>query len=423
MLYILVFILILGLLIFVHELGHFVCARKFGVRAEEFGFGFPPRILGWQRNKNGKLEFFWRHKAPLEEKVKDPENDDKNIYINKGGTIYSLNLIPIGGFVKIKGEMGESPDEKDSFANQKAGKRSMILAAGVTMNILLAVVLLTFGLTIGLPQVIDETTPPSAIISQEKISISLVQKSSPAEEAGLKSGDVILNVDGNKFTSIEKIQKYIGSKKDGEVEVAVDRLSVGDKLGVLEDKEERELINQESGALTKKIKVLSLADIFPDEGYDDSAGGGIGIAMMKTGFVSFPWYEALWRGPILTGNWFKEIVLAFYYLFKNLIINHKASMDVAGPVGIAVLAKEVTKLGFVYVLQFTALLSINLALINILPIPALDGGRLLFILIEKIRRKPINQKLESAMHNIVFILLIVLMVLITYRDIVRFIIK
>lgn len=422
MFYILVFVLILGLLIFVHELGHFVCARKFGVRAEEFGFGFPPRILGWQRDKNGKLKFFLRHKAPFEEKEKDPEDNNKDIYINNGGTIYSLNLIPIGGFVKIKGEMGESPDDTDSFANKTAGKRSIILAAGVIMNILLAVVLLTFGLMIGLPQIIDEATPPSAIIKEEKIQISFIQKESPAQEAGLKSGDVILSVDENKFTAIEQIQDYISSKKDGEVEVKIQRLSVGDKLGVLEDKEERELINQESGVFAKKIKVLSMAGLFPDEGYDDSAGG-IGIAMAKTGFVSFPWYEALWRGPILTGNWFKEIVLAFYYLFKTLIISHKASMDVAGPVGIAVLAKEVTKLGFVYILQFAALLSINLALINGLPIPALDGGRLFFILIEKIRRKPINQKLEVAMHNVVFILLIVLMLLITYRDIMRFVIK
>ncbi|MFH1564272.1 MAG: site-2 protease family protein [bacterium] len=421
MLYIFVFILILGLLIFVHELGHFAMARKFGVRADEFGFGFPPRILGWQRDKNGKLKFFWRRKAPFEQKEKDSETD-KDVYVNKGDTIYSLNLIPIGGFVKIKGEMGESPEDKDSFANQKAGKRSIILAAGVIMNMLLAVVLLTFGLMIGLPQVIGETTPKSAIIREEKIQLSFIQKESPAEAAGLKSGDIFLSLDGNKFTSIEKIQEYIGSKKDEEVEITVERLSVGDKLGVIENKEEREIINQESGILAKKVKVLSLAELFPDENYTENEGG-IGIAMMKTGFVSFPWYEALWRGPILTGNWFKEIVLAFYYLFKNLIIHHKASMDVAGPVGIAVLAKEVTKLGFVYVLQFAALLSINLALINGLPIPALDGGRLFFILIEKIRRKPFSQKLEATMHNVVFILLIVLMLLITYRDIVRFIIK
>lgn len=419
--FILIFILILGLLIFVHELGHFVCARRFGVRAEEFGFGFPPRLFGWQRDENGKLKFFWRHKAPFEEKEKDPENN-KDVYINKGDTIYSLNLFPIGGFVKIKGENGESSEDKDSFANQKAGKRSIILAAGVIMNILLAVFLLTFGLMIGLPQIIDETTPLSAIIKEEKIQLSFVQKDSPAEGAGLKAGDIFLSVDENSFRSIEQIQKYITSKKEEEVEIKVERLSVGDKLGVLEDREERDLINKESGILIKKVKVLSLAEIFPHQSYDNSAGG-VGIAMMKTGFVSFPWYEALWRGPVLTANWFKEIVLAFYYLFKNLIIYHKAAMDVAGPVGIAVLAKEVTKLGFVYVLQFTALLSINLALINGLPIPALDGGRLLFILIEKIRRKPLNQKLEATMHNVVFVLLIVLMLLITYRDIARFVIK
>jgi regulator of sigma E protease len=418
----LIFVLILGLLIFVHELGHFWVARKFGVRAEEFGFGFPPRVFGWQRDKNGKLKFFWRHKAPFEEKEKDPENNNKDIYINKGDTIYSLNLIPVGGFVKIKGEMGESPDDKDSFANQKAGKRSLILAAGVAMNIFLAVVLLSFGLMIGLPQIVDETTPPSATITQEKIQFSLVQKDSPADEVGLKSGDVFLSIDGNKFTTIDEIQNYISSKKGMEVEIQVNRLSVGSKLGVLEEREERELINLESGIISKKIKVASLAELFPESGYEEDKGG-IGVALMKTGFVSFPWYEALWRGPVLTANWFKEIVLAFYLLFKNLIIHHRATIDVAGPVGIAVLAREVTKLGFVYILQFTALLSINLALINGLPIPALDGGRLLFILLEKIRRKPINQNLEAAMHNIVFILLLVLMALITYRDVVRFIVK
>lgn len=416
-----VFILILGLLIFVHELGHFVVARKFGVRAEEFGFGFPPRLFGWQKDQHGKLKFFWRHKAPLEVKEKDPETE-KNIYVNKGDTIYSLNSILLGGFVKIKGEMGENPEDEDSFAHKSASKRSFILVAGVTMNILLAVALLSFGLMIGLPQIIDEDTPKSAIIKNEKIQVSFVQEDSPAAEAELKAGDIILAVDGNKFRAISNLQEYLSSKKDEEVEIQVERLSIGSKFGVVEEREERELINKESGILTKKVKVLSLAELFPDSEHD-ATKGGIGIGLIQTGFVSFPWYEAVWRGFAVTGHWFKEIVLAFYDLFKNLIIHHKATIDVAGPVGIAVLTKEMTKLGFIYVLQFTALLSINLALINGLPIPALDGGRLLFILIEKIRRKQINQRVEAVIHNVVFVLLLLLMLLITYRDIVRFFVK
>jgi regulator of sigma E protease len=421
MLTVIVFILILGLLIFVHELGHFITARKFGVRAEEFGFGFPPRLFGWQKDQNGRLKFFWRHQAPFEQKAKDEETG-KDIYVNKGDTIFSLNLIPLGGFVKIKGEMGENAEDEDSFAHKSASARSIILAAGVTMNIFLAVVLLSLGLMIGLPQIIDEEIPTTAKIREQKIQISHVQENSPADVVGLKAGDILLSIDGNRFDSITAVQEYIGNKKDQEVEIQVNRLAIGSKFGVIEERKERELINEESGELTKKIKVLSITELFPDR-ENDLEKGGIGIGLIQTGLISFPWYEALWRGVVATGSWCKEIILAFYFLFKNLIIHQQATIDVTGPVGIAVLTKEMTKLGFIYILQFTALLSINLALINALPIPALDGGRLFFILLEKIRRKPLSQKLEITMTNIVFVLLIGLMLLITYRDIMRFFIK
>lgn len=421
MLAVIVFILILGLLVFVHELGHFMMARKFGVRADEFGFGFPPRVFGWQRDKNGKLKFFWRHNAPLEEKVKDLETDDE-VYVNNGDTIYSLNLIPLGGFVRIKGEMGENPDDEDSFAKKSAGKRSLILIAGVTMNVLLAIVLISIGLLIGVPHIIDDDMPASARIRDEKIQFSYIEENSPADEAGLKTGDIILSIDGQKISGILAIQNYIDSQKGGEIEVELKRLAIGSKFDVVEEKEGQALINNETGIITKKIKVSTIGDIFTDS-EENLDRGAIGVSLVKTGLVSYPWYQVLWRGTELTINLIKELIVAFYYLFKNLIINQKASMDVAGPIGIAILTKEVTKLGLVYVLQFAAVLSINLAIINILPIPALDGGRLLFILIEKIRRKQVNQRLEAALHNIVFILLLILLVFITYKDVMRFIIN
>jgi len=357
----------------------------------------------------------------LEEKVKDLETDDE-VYVNNGDTIYSLNLIPLGGFVRIKGEMGENPDDEDSFAKKSAGKRSLILIAGVTMNVLLAIVLISIGLLIGVPHIIDDDMPASARIRDEKIQFSYIEENSPADEAGLKTGDIILSIDGQKISGILAIQNYIDSQKGGEIEVELKRLAIGSKFDVVEEKEGQALINNETGIITKKIKVSTIGDIFTDS-EENLDRGAIGVSLVKTGLVSYPWYQVLWRGTELTINLIKELIVAFYYLFKNLIINQKASMDVAGPIGIAILTKEVTKLGLVYVLQFAAVLSINLAIINILPIPALDGGRLLFILIEKIRRKQVNQRLEAALHNIVFILLLILLVFITYKDVMRFIIN
>jgi regulator of sigma E protease len=416
---ILVFVLILGLLVFVHELGHFAMARKFGVRCDEFGLGFVPRICGVQKNGKGKYVFFWRKNAPLEEKVLDPETG-KDVYINKGNTIYSLNLFPIGGFVKIKGEMGENPDDKDSFAHKPAGQRSLILVAGVAMNVLLCVVLISLGLMIGFPQVISDEMPASARIRDEKIQFASIYEGSPAITAGLKQGDIILSIDGNKFKSEAEVQNYLSSKPNQEVEVQVERSAGMNTFRAFEKKELVE--NTETGVITKKVVLATKKDLLKIEG-DTAQEGALGVALVKTGLVQYSWYESIWRGFQMTGDLLKEIVVAFYGLLKNLIIEHKTSADIAGPVGIAVLTKGMVQLGFVHVLQFAALLSVNLAIINILPIPALDGGRLLFILIEKIRRKTFNQELELKLNTIFFVVLLVLIAMVTYKDVMRFIVK
>lgn len=349
-----VFILILGLLVFVHEFGHFISARKNGVNVEEFGFGFPPRIFG----------------------------------IKRGETIYSINWIPLGGFVKIKGESGEFKEDPDSFAHKKIWQRALILASGVLMNFVLAAVLLSFGFMIGLPQVVDGENH-FAKVRDTKIQIVQVLKNTPAEGADLRVGDTILAIDGRRVQNISEFQGYLNSKVDSPVAFIIER------DGTTVEKEIEPIILKETGK------------------------GGIGIGLLKSGIVSYPWYFAFWKGVESTALFTREILIAFYELIKNLIITQKVAVDLSGPVGIAVLTGQVARMGFIYLLQFTALLSINLAVINFIPFPALDGGRLLFLAIEKIRGKPVSRKIENLIHNIGFVLLMVLVLLVTYRDVVR----
>lgn len=351
----LVFVFILGLLVFVHELGHFVAARKNGVKVEEFGFGFPPRMFG----------------------------------VKRGETIYSINWIPLGGFVKIKGEAGENKEDTDSFANKKIWQRSLILASGVLMNFILAAVLLSVGFMVGLPQVIDGEDG-YARIRDAKIQIIQVLDGTPAKDAELQPGDTLLSIDGQSIEKVEQMQDYVA----GKIEVPV-----------------KMVFERDGSQIEKEITPVFL----PETGR-----GGIGVGLLKSGIVSYPWYLALWKGAAATVTFTGEVIVAFYELIKNLIITQKVSVDLSGPVGIAVLTGQVARMGFIYLLQFTAMLSVNLAVINFLPFPALDGGRIIFLVIEKIRRRPVSQKIENLVHNIGFAMLMVLILLVTYRDIARF---
>ena len=350
---IVIFILILGLLIFVHEFGHFIVAKRKGLLVREFGFGFPPRLFG----------------------------------IKKGETTYSINLIPLGGFVKILGEEGEEKGNPRSFASQSVKIRAIIVVAGVLMNFLLACVLLSIGFKIGLPQVVDSL---NGKVRQEKIQIAMISEGSPAQAIGLSVGDEIAEINGQKFTKVEEIQKVISEKAGEEITLKIKR-----------------------GAEILEKKVIPRKA--PPEGE-----GALGVGLVKTGIVSYPWYQAIWKGTATTFSITGVILITFYEIIKNLIIGEKIVAELAGPVGIAVMTGQVAKMGFVYILQFTAVLSINLAIINILPFPALDGGRLLFLCIEKVRGRPVSRKIENLIHTIGFILLILLMLFVTFRDISRF---
>lgn len=355
---IIIFIVILGVLIFAHEFGHFIVAKKSGVKVEEFGFGFPPRLFG----------------------------------IKKGETIYSLNLIPIGGFVKIYGEQGEGKNEPNSFISKSAGRRALILSAGVLMNFLLAMFLLGVGNKIGLPTVVDENSGPG-VVRSVRVQISGIAPSSPAEAAGIKVGDTIIglkNLEAMEVSTPQEVQSFIEKHKGEEIILTVKRGN--DNIDI-------PLVPRENPPAEE---------------------GPLGVALVNTAIVSYPWIESLSRGVIDTINLTILIIVALGSIIHRAVIGLPVGEALTGPVGIYNVTSQAAEMGFVYLLQLTALLSINLAIINILPFPALDGGRLLFLGIEKIKGTPVSQKVENVIHTAGFAFLILLMLLITYKDLTKF---
>ena len=352
---IILFLIVLSVLVLVHEAGHFFTALWMGMKVEEFGVGFPPRA--WSKIKNGIR--------------------------------YSINWIPLGGFVKIKGESGEDRMDPDSFGSKPAWKRFIVLIAGVAMNMILAVVLFSIGYGIGLPQALDDL-PASAHVREQQIYVADVAPESPASEVGLQSGDVLTSIDDVAFVSAEEAQNYIQAHVDSEMTLRVKR----EQDFFVYSATPREL------AIAGNNKVL-------------------GVSLVTTGIVSYPWYLAPVKGAETTFIYTREILRAFGGLFSNLIVHQQVSADLSGPVGIAAMTGQVAKMGFAYLLQFAALLSINLAVLNVLPLPALDGGRILFLAIEKIIRRPVPSRVEGTVHAAGFALLMILVVVITFKDITK----
>lgn len=365
---IILFIFILGILVFVHESGHFFIAKRSGMKVDEFGFGFPPRVFGFQK-VGGKWQIVWGHK-----KTATTEN-----------TVYSVNWIPLGGFVKIVGENNESEDDPRSFINKPFFPRLLTLLGGVLMNVVLAWVLFSIGFMIGLPVAtnnIDELPRGGRLVNQE-IAIAQVLPDSPADKAGLEAGDTIISIDKNQFNSIVEVQNYITARKGSQFEISFKRLDA-----------------------EMSSNVSSLAN--PPEGQ-----GPTGVGLATVGLLKLPWYQAFITGAQTTVKQLGAITVGLYQVFSS-----KAGLEsLGGPVKIAQLTGQVANLGMSYLIQFTAFLSLNLAILNSLPFPALDGGRVLFLLIEKIRGKRNNQSFEQIANTAGFLLLLGLMLVITVRDI------
>lgn len=354
---ILLFLLVLSVLVIAHEWGHYFAARKMGVAVEEFGLGFPPRLFSWK---------------------------------DKKGMLWTFNLIPLGGFVKIKGEGLEDRESPDSFAKKSVWARLLILLAGVTMNLVVAAILLSVGFGLGLPSYIEDGLPSGAQVADQKISIVEVLPGSPAELAGLMPGDQVISIDGQTYATASENRSALGDPgDDGVFDIVVDRAGSTAQATVVP-------------AYIKEIDHL-----------------GVGAAVVQTGTVSYSWYLAPIKGVEATYAYTLAVGAGLYQMIAGLVSGQGVSADVSGPIGIAKMTGEVAQMGFVYLLQFAALLSINLAVLNVFPFPALDGGRAVFVLLEVIRRKQASPKFEAVVHNMGFLVLILLVIAVTYRDILN----
>jgi len=388
MLTIIIFVLILSVLVVAHEFGHFITARKSGMRVYEFGLGFPPRAFGFYKDtQTGKWIFVkGKGKSSLKETVGGEGAQEE--FPN---TIYSVNWLPLGGFVKIKGENGEAPNDPDSFGSQKAWKRFIVIVAGVTMNVLLAGVLLCVGYMIGIPGDITGGVDDKAIVKNEMVLVQQVSEGSPAKEAGVKYGDQVLSINGESILSAEQFLNYVRTNPELEMKLVVKRE------------------NEQKEFMMSPVLLEHEEDGIPR----------LGLMMSDAAIVSYPWYIALYKGFLSAIYGFIAVYGMFIIVIKNLIMGQGLIYEVSGPVGIASMVGDSARMGINYLISTAAMLSITLAVINIVPFPALDGGRAVFIIVEKIIRRPVPIKYEQLAHTAGFVLLMVLVVVVTVKDVLN----
>lgn len=359
---ILIFIIVIVALIVVHEFGHFIAAKLSGMRVDEFGIGYPPRAL---------------------------------VLGKKGETVYTLNWLPFGGFVKIFGEDGGEKSHR-AFSSRPRILQALVLVAGVAMNLLFAYVLITGALVAGTPRALSGAELANA--RNAELIVADVLPGSPAAKAGLASGDVLVSSeDGHyKYDGIDP-SAFTAFVEKGEGQTTI-AMTVKHADGKIET-----------------IFARPVAGIIPS----DPARAALGVEVAPVGTIPMSFGAALVEGARLT--WSATILTAqglvhFFYGIFTLTANLS---QVSGPVGIAGAIGSATAQGFGDLLSIMAVISINLALINLIPVPALDGGRLLFVIIESITRRPINVRIAQMLNTVGFISLILLMVAVTAHDIFK----
>lgn len=339
------FILILGAIVLVHEFGHFIFSKLFGVYVYEFSIGMGPKLLHYKKKK--------------------------------GETEYCLRLIPIGGFVSLAGEDADDnskiPDDRKLY-NKPVWQRFIIMVAGATFNFIFAFVLLFI----------------MALIyggASMKPIIANVVEGNPADIAGVEVGDTIVSIDGQKTSSWSEVQLYISTSDGKELDF------------VLKDKK------------GNKREVTITPEVVEDAEGNKSYLVGIALdSTKKTGFIN-----AIKYATETTGYLFRLMFITLEQLFTGGVgVN-----DLSGPVGIYTVVSDQAKEGFENLMYLAAYLSVNVGVINLIPFPAFDGGRVLFLIIEKIRKKPVKAKTEALVNSIGFCLLILLMIVVTFNDILR----
>lgn len=397
---------VFGLCILIHELGHFLTAKWAGIRVEEFGLGLPPRMVGFRRRERGGWEVIWGPRTPEDslgggqwraEEIAAAAADAGEkargiaaVQSEQRHTIYSLNWLPIGGFVRMPGENGEVHDEDGnydagSFAAKTAGKRIIVLVAGVTMNILLAMILFMVAYGVGQPVA-------SAQVGQ-------VVDGSPAQLAGLKPGDVLISLNGQSVHTFDDVVSTTNS-----------------------------IVGQHPGAKTVQIVVVGRHQgqqgTFTTTVYANASPapgkGKMGITSSdNVTLVRYPFWQAPLKGVQETYTVTTQFVGTIGQMIAGQI-----QPQIMGPVGIVhftgEVAQSVPSQGWWPILSLTAILNINLAIVNILPFPALDGGRVFFILIELLRGgKRLRPEVEGIINLAGMAILLALMVIITVGDVLH----
>ncbi len=361
MIYVVILILFV-LLILVHEYGHFLVAKRNGVDVEEFGIGFPPRIAGKTMGKG----------------------------IFRG--YYTLNLLPLGGFVKLKGE-NEADKRKGSFGSVSYWSKTKIIMAGVAMNMLAAMAILTFLAWTGMPQVLDDQFKVSSdteVVSY-RVLAAYVGEGSPAEGAGIKFGNELRSLDGQSILSNDQLFELTEQRAGQEIEVV--------------------FINESGDEVSQTVQLRTEDD---DEGF-------FGVSPTEVVLEKSTWSAPV-TGVVLTLQLAWKTLIGLLGLLGTLFAGNvaQAGESVTGPVGIVVLLRDVSVIGPSLLMFFVAVISVTLAVMNALPIPALDGGRLFVSGVFKILKKPLTPKIENYIHGVGFAVLMVLILLVSVNDLQRF---
>jgi regulator of sigma E protease len=365
---VLTFIIVLVVLILVHELGHFIVAKLSGMRVDEFGIGYPPRALTL-----GKI----------------------------GETEYTLNWLPFGGFVRIFGEDAVAGEEFSSraFSAKPRILQALTLIAGIAMNLILAYVLIFATLVIGVPQTLTPEQIPHT--KDATVTITAVSPGTPAAAAGFMVGD--------KIRSEMVRQKNLGiSYSDNNPGGYIALTSMDTNLDPIIYQ-----IDRKGRMIT--LTAVPAKNIIPN----DPTRPALGFTIAAVGTVKTPLAQAPSDSAITLWRATRDTTVGLLGFFKNILFFKADLSQVSGPIGIAGAVGNASAQGFSSLLWLTALISINLAIINLLPIPALDGGRLLFVIIEAIIRRPLNPKIAERVNMIGFGLLILLMIVVSAHDIFK----